>query len=228
MYTHMSIILQNIEDYQNSATSIGLPDALKLVSILRKQLRKVTTTFRGSCEGWPAALEKALDRLNTYSQAIGVESIAVALKEKGTATAKAMVDDLPNISGDLANIKYIFQHQAGLETLMEKEDVPEKPDVSQLVKIFGAAVKTCSVDLDLCQKLFPPLAAKIEAWLGKVQEAMQLFLDSSSVSLADWKNDLAKFRQGPSFGMFEAFLFLLCKFDVDPVIISNCFLMQMA
>ena len=195
MHTHMGIILQNIEDYQNEGTSVDLKAALKLVSILRQQLQKVTATFRGSCEGWPTYLEKALDRLTTYTQTIGVESIGVTLKEKGAAAALAVLDGLPNISGDLANLKYIFQNQDGLQTSIEK-DIPEKPDVNQLVKIFGAVTKACNVDVGLCRKMCPPLAEKIEAWLGKVQEAMQLFLDASSVSLSDWKSDLAKFRQG--------------------------------
>ena len=167
MHTHMGIILQNIEDYQNEGTSVDLKAALKLVSILRQQLQKLTATFRGSCEGWPTYLEKALDRLTTYTQTIGIESIAVTLKEKGTAAALAVLDGLPNISGDLANLKYIFQNQDGLQTSIEK-DIPGKNRMSiSLSRSLGRLQKLAMWMWAFAQRCFPRWLRRSKLGLGK-------------------------------------------------------------
>ena len=186
-----SFILNAIEDFNKSEK--GLEKATALFKLLSDQMKKLSSTATKSLDGWPVAMEKALDRLDEVISKTGVDLVIKGVEDDGPQKALQSLARFSYLPANLQAIKNVLEEFDVLQVL-SLDDVKE--NLGHLSKHFNLVAKVASLNLEPFQAVLPDLVKKVSSWLGKVPEVLSVNVDTVKVGLSDWKSALAldKFR----------------------------------
>ena len=187
--THLIIILNAIEDYNKNEK--GLEKATAFFKLLSDQMKKLSSNANKGLDGWPVAMEKALERLDELISKTGVDLVIKGVEEVGPEKALQSLARFSYLPANLQAIKNVLEEFNVLQVL-SLDDVSE--NLGQLSKHFNLVTKVASLDMEPFRVVLPDLVNKVASWLGKVQEALSVNIDTVNVGLSDWKSALDKFR----------------------------------